>query len=405
MKQTLTELMHSLGCERWPERWEAFYNETMEDFDKNGCAYADPATYDALQKKYGVFPKFLDTYKEAAAEVAKNEPLSRFLALLCRAMKDRELIVPDLKELSFPKGDGIGYAMIAGLANASGIEYCVSTLRSLGLPDELIFPTAALQENGLRESMRRHDGKILYMPKYLNWNQRTYDGRLYRLGRLEYELNYKFGARAIIFRNEKGDHIALAHDILLHRDGYALGSLNYTDEEGSYTANVEETEDEYIGQPYDEKGFVKSEKVTLKKSEWTPVIRKGDEVIGLHIPADGPLDEEAVTESLHMAKEFFAKYFPNHRRDVFTCHSWLLDPQLIDIQGKEKNMSKFCARFTHLGGKSACRDALYFAFLLPDVEGEIDYSTLPDHTSLLKKLKALYMNGGGIYETFGYFVY
>ena len=397
--------MTSLGCERWPERWEGFYDEVMGDFDKNGCAFADPATYDELHNKYKAFPEYLDIYKDAAAAVAKDEPLARLLALLCRAAKDRELICSDIKELSFPEGDGIGYAMLPGPATASGIEYCVNTLRSLGLPDELIFPTVALHENGLRESMRRYGGRIVYMPKYFSWNQRMYDGRLYRLGRLEYELNYKFGARAMIFRNEKGDCISLAHDLLLHRDGYALGSLNYTDEEGSYTAYVEETDEAYVGQPYDEKGFVKSERITLKKSEWKLIVRKGDEVIGLHIPAGGPLDEVSVTESLDMAKEFFAKYFPEHRRDIFTCHSWLLDPRLIEIQGKEKNMSKFCARFTPLGGKSMCRDALYFAYLIPDPEVEIDYSALPEDTSLLKKLKALYMSGSGIYETFGYFFY
>ena len=207
MKQTLTELMHSLGCEKWPERWEEFYDEVMEDFEKNGCAFADPKTYDILHEKYGVFPRYLDIYKKAATEVAENEELSRFLALVCRAVKDRELICSDIKELSFPEGDGIGYAMLPGLANASGIEHCVNTLRSLGLPDELIFPTVALHENGLRESMRRYGGRIVYMPKYFSWNQRMYDGRLYRLGRLEYELNYKFGARAMIFRNKKGDCI------------------------------------------------------------------------------------------------------------------------------------------------------------------------------------------------------
>ena len=150
MRQTLAELMTTLGCERWPERWPEFYDEVMGDFDKNGCAFADPATYDELNDKYKAFPKYLDIYKEAASAVAKDEPLARLLALLCRASKDRDLICSDIKALDFPEGNGIGYDMLPGLANASGIEHCVNTLRSLGLPDELIFPTVALHENGLR---------------------------------------------------------------------------------------------------------------------------------------------------------------------------------------------------------------------------------------------------------------
>ena len=70
MRQTLAELMTSLGCKRWPERWPEFYDEVMEDFDKNGCAFADPATYDELNDKYKAFPKYLDIYKASTMTTA-----------------------------------------------------------------------------------------------------------------------------------------------------------------------------------------------------------------------------------------------------------------------------------------------------------------------------------------------
>ncbi len=54
--------------------------------------------------------------------------------------------------------------------------------------------------------------------------------------------------------------------------------------------------------------------------------KKGDKVINLHIPSDGPLTREAVMASLKQAYDFYR----DCRKDgklLFICHSWLLYPE------------------------------------------------------------------------------
>lgn len=70
-------------------------------------------------------------------------------------------------------------------------------------------------------------------------------------------------------------------------------------------------------------------------------LKVGDPVIEIHIPSAGPLDPEACKASVEMAKDFFAKYFPEFKYEYFTCHSWLLDETLAEILNENSNILKF----------------------------------------------------------------
>ncbi len=70
-------------------------------------------------------------------------------------------------------------------------------------------------------------------------------------------------------------------------------------------------------------------------------LKKGDNVMEIHIPKDGPLTKEACIASIEQAKAFFAKYFPEFKYDYFTCHSWLLDETLAEILNENSNILKF----------------------------------------------------------------
>ena len=51
---SLNELAERVNCARYPIRWEAFFNEVMDDFDKNGCIYLLPSFYDELNQRFGI---------------------------------------------------------------------------------------------------------------------------------------------------------------------------------------------------------------------------------------------------------------------------------------------------------------------------------------------------------------
>jgi hypothetical protein len=112
----------------------------------------------------------------------------------------------------------------------------------------------------------------------------------------------------------------------------------------------------------------------------TGAFEVGDWVLALHIPESGPLRPDLVDESLAYASRFFAEHFPGTPATVATCHSWMLDPYLIERMPKETNVGSFIRRFTPIGeSKDAPAEALYFVFRTRDLDrvGE-----LPRDTSL-----------------------
>ena len=181
----------------------------------------------------------------------------------------------------------------------------------------------------------------------------------------------------------------------------ALGARYFEDEEGSWQADVVETDTYWEGYPFDEKGRVKKELVRLDKSEWELVLQKGDTVAQLHIPASGKLDMASVEDSLQQMREFLATYYPDYKYKAFACASWLLNPVLADLIGEDTNIVRFGRLFRPLTMKIHGTGVFYFVFKRPN--NNFNLADLPENTRLEKALKDYYMSGHAVHETNGYF--
>ncbi|MFD4633390.1 acyltransferase domain-containing protein [Streptomyces sp. NPDC058284] len=72
----------------------------------------------------------------------------------------------------------------------------------------------------------------------------------------------------------------------------------------------------------------------------------GDPCLNLHITDfRGPLTPRACDRSISLAREFFARHFPDERYETAVCHSWLLDPQLRSYLPAHSNIVRYQARF------------------------------------------------------------
>ncbi len=403
MKFTLEQLMETVGCEKYPERWCEIFDTAMEEYDEQGCFLTNEEFYDELDAKYGCFAIYGKVYKEAAAQTAKDEALARFLTLLAMALQDDENRKEDLKNFERPAPpDGksrLAYDMVTGLALCSQLDRGAEIMRARNFPESLIKEILTQAVNGVSTSERKNNG----LPGFelLGWAQKYINGILLIIERLEIEFLSKFSGRAMVFKNQSGDVIALAEDLELHRDGIALGSAHFEDEEGSWTAFVEETEDAWVGYPFKANGYVDNQKVSLSKAEWKKVLEKGDDVIRLHIPPFGKMTPEMIDKTIEATKEFAATYFPEFDYKGFACHSWLVDPQLDELLNPESNIVKFRQRFYSLTHKSHGNDVFNFIFNKPNMD--FDIQDLPEDTSLHRALKNHYLNGKAIYELEGFF--
>ena len=393
--------MEQIGVQAWPERWKDIYDAVMGDFEKNGCPMTDSAHIEALALRYDILTEQKALYMNAAEEIAKQESLERLLALLCAALADAEHRDDDLGHFSpvYSSGDdpNIGLNMLPGLALLSQMPECYDTLSARGLPEADIRCVMRMPEATVDIFAKNHNGTQGF--HLLHWYQRLIKGHLFRIGRLEIELNTGFRGRACVFQNQEGAVVALGHQRTVHVSGIALGCAGAESLEGAWEANVEESELYWEGYPFDNKGLVSREKVRLKKAEWRKILSLNDPVVALHIPADGPLKPAAVKESLEQICVFLQTYFPEYAGRAFACNSWLVNPEMISILGPDSNIGRFCGLFYPLTRKAPGNSVFSFVF---HKDPPVVLEELPENTRLQKALKAYYLSGKVLYEMYGY---
>lgn len=109
-----------------------------------------------------------------------------------------------------------------------------------------------------------------------------------------------------------------------------------------------------------------------------PGLAPGDPVLEMHIPAEAPLDEGAVRESLEAARAFFAD-----RPFVgFTCISWVLWTHWAEALGPASNIARFQRLGTLVPLPEPSAAAVYFVF----GQWEIDQATASRDTRLQRAL-------------------
>jgi hypothetical protein len=94
-----------------------------------------------------------------------------------------------------------------------------------------------------------------------------------------------------------------------------------------------------------------------------PGFRKGDPVLGLHIPATGRLLPAECNESIGRMGAAFAGMYPGEPVQIATCTSWLMDDQLADVLGPDSNIVAFQRRFEMVPGARDNDDSiLHYVF-------------------------------------------
>lgn len=127
-------------------------------------------------------------------------------------------------------------------------------------------------------------------------------------------------------------------------------------------------------------------------------IKKGEEVMEIHIPSGERLEPEECRRSIENAKEFFAKYFPNISYKHFTCHSWLLDDTLKKYLPGDSNIIRFGDMFDKIEEDDSCA-LIRYLFRWDTNEVNLRYA-YPSST-LAEKVKRAVLHGETFHETLG----
>ncbi len=132
------------------------------------------------------------------------------------------------------------------------------------------------------------------------------------------------------------------------------------------------------------------------------VIRKGEEVLSVHIPATGtPLSHEECVRSYEQAKAFFAEHFAG-RQMTFICWSWLLNPDNETFMDEKSNIIRFKRDYDVIDRE----EYPDYNVLAPWIFGRKEVGDLAPtdtDTSLQRRVKAHLAKGGKLGRGYGVF--
>ena len=176
----------------------------------------------------------------------------------------------------------------------------------------------------------------------------------------------------------------------------------YTDTMAAFSRFVREHMESYGTYGFD-RGFWTTRQISgylfrIGQLEFERYTLSGAPAVSLHIPTDVDLRPEILVPSLREGLAAFYRIFPDHIGKPVYCHSWLLSPQLKDFLPEGSNILAFQQLFDLEPEGIPGQDVLLWVFKNPKLPPE----QYPENTSLQRKLKQFFLNGGQFREGKGY---
>ncbi len=132
---------------------------------------------------------------------------------------------------------------------------------------------------------------------------------------------------------------------------FDLGSLRF---QISTFSNKEIERSDYQYMPLDQK--------------WKDRFPEGTPVMTIHILKDTDFRPDKIDEAFQTAREFFEKYFSEHKYEIFICRTWLLYGPMGDILSEDSNIAAFSKKFEIIADNQNTKQALDRIYGTNDLE-------------------------------------
>lgn len=370
--------------------FENQWDRVAAEFDPQGDWLPTPQTASDYCRWIGMDEELARSVVQGVHEVRAQPALVMLTWQYYSAMFGPAAIrpFPPVPWFTLPEALEVAGRMFQAVVLLSGIPRYRSEQALRGIPEQISRDNLAAIELWAR-NYRERFGK--WGLDRGSWPTNHLCCRLVRMERLEFGLShFHFGFTLLRQRTGERQVLALAESGLrLRQDGrfHAAQGTSITDP--GWETQLLCGGNVITGCPVVAPNVVSRQPVSLDPAEWEVVLKAGDPVLDVHIPARGRLDPTACDDSFARALAFFPRCFPEHVFKAFTCCSWLVDPQFVQ-QMPGSNMAAFTQRFHHMPHANANDDQIYELGL----GGRRPLDQLPRDTSLRRTLVAHLENGG-----------
>lgn len=348
------------------DRAEAVHKEYLE----RGTFFLERDYITELNRELKLFPRIIGDLLTAGDELRKDPAAAETALAVSRAMEDRQAFMAGLQDLTFPDQ----YPLFPLLCLLPTIRNTYRFLKDRNVPEDIIAATLGQYEACVFIYQKRYD-RLGLNRRYFDWLQHYVDCEILNINRLRFEIMTLKDPVCLLEERDSGTQFLV------------YGSVAKETRPGKSTGLI-------TGKRVMPDGQLCEQETCFPEEEYKAFIQPGDTCLSVHIPDEGDFSESACEGSYRRALEVFGSCFPELKIMGFHCESWMLSPQLKEYLSPSSNILSFSDKYLKYPVASKGEDVLNFVFLMK----YSSYDDLAEDTSLQRKLKKLYQNGGRLYE-------
>lgn len=401
----MMDIRHSLNIKIESIYWDEAYHKAL----------SDPEIPEWLTEEYvrrlhfekGVLPTQLETIVSIIPHIVNCPGLCLLAKILYYLIGTKKKFSELFTMFELPKApelseNTVAYDCFALFPVLAHIVPTWNELKSRGIPDNILTDSLHWVDSIFSEAIRRKQKPVFHMDEFRLYGVCIYVNHL-TIGSLRFEIDNNSVRPVRIFKNKAGKYCPLIDGETIHKDGYIFGSYGKDCKEGSYYADIIETDDSFVGYTVEQNSrLVRQSKVSLSKKEWEQVYSSGDAAIKVHIPYGSKINKDACRDSYIRAKEIFTRCFPEYEFKCFLICCWMLSPLLIEFLSTDSNIINFQKDYVVFPMPSSALDVFLYVFGVEvnSIE-EITLSDLSEKTSLQRAIKKQLLTGGDYIHQFG----
>lgn len=332
MKYSFEELLHhsKLECKQLEQLYKAWCEDTPD------MPLIDPEFLAQITAEFAVSQQTLAKLENAITAIEKDDRLLTlslfFRDDMCAARHRCDM--DDYKAM-YPECLGEYADYYAFILLLSCIEPSIKRVRELGVPEAMYYdiPRSPLKKQlGKLENCK--DAKVSDFP----WDMNFYTCSIFLLDRF-YFIPFRFDDEVCVYRNvSTHQNMAFFTDKRKIRTDGQLDGVNDIHQAQAFVSQYQISNGQLTANPISPFGYVENSVQTIELNEWECVLKKGDILLGLHIPSGEGYNPKRLSSSTKLAADFFRQYFSEIDFKGFGSESWLYDPHLRLVLNDKGNI-------------------------------------------------------------------
>jgi len=382
---TLREITHAIGVGEYNLLLDEVY-ATMPKTEEPAC---DIALIDQLQQDWTLFGEYYELVRAVAIQVNGDEYRSTWVKVTAAYAMAHKVAMA--RKVPAPTPDGtVVTAMLPLYTLLPMIPMGIEEYRRRGFSAEEIQDLTKSYRGGL-QIVKQQTGMPGINKTYYNWLMLFAKAAIFQTDGLQFELRTLPDDVVYLKKKATGEVVPLMNTLPIHRSGLNLvGSAGFEDETGAIEPNFHEDDQNFYGHSCTDCKIDLEEKA-FPKSQWEAFLCPGEECLSIHIPSGTDISIAALNRYFETGRAIAKERYPEHKSTAIYGSSWILDPALIQFVGEGSKIAGLQSRFIKYPQLSGSRPSFSFVFGKPNYD---NYEDLPENTSLQRKLKKLYLEGG-----------